>query len=114
MTAPVVAATFENGGEAGQIGIDIGEGIDERMPNTGLRGQVNDVRETMLPEQACHPVAVGKIKLDEAQATGFGEFGTSRLLQRGIVVGIHVVEADHVATVAQQTLRNMKADEPGG
>src|SRR6516162_8519410 len=114
MAAAVVSATFENGGEAGQIGIDIGEGIDERMSNTGLRSQVNDVRETMLLEQACHPVAVGKIKFDETQAIGFGEFGTSRFLQRGIIVGVYVVEADHIAAVAQQLLRNMKADKAGG
>src|SRR5262245_19617079 len=114
MTAAVVPATFEDGGEACQIGIHISEGIDERMPDTGLGSQVNDVRETMRLEQACHPVAIGKVELDETQATRFGEFGASRLLQRGIIIGIHVVETDHVAAVAQQTLRNMKTDKPGG
>src|SRR5215510_3800266 len=114
MTAAVVPATFEDGGEAGQIGIHIGKGSDERMPDTGLRSQVNDVRETILLESACHPVAVGKIELDETQATGFGEFVASRLLQRGIIVGVHVVETDHVAAVAQQTSRNMKTDKPSG
>ena len=59
-------------------------------------------------------VAVGKIELDETQATGFSKLGASRFFQRRIIVGVHVVETDHVAAVPQQTLRNMKADEPGG
>ena len=37
VAAAVVSSTFENGGEADQIGIDISKGIDERMSNTGLR-----------------------------------------------------------------------------
>src|SRR5690242_17559291 len=112
MAAAVVPATFEDGGEAGQIGIDIGERIDERMPNTSLRGEVNDVRKTMFLEQACHPVAICEIELDETQARRFGELRASRLLQRGIIVGVHIVETDHVAALAQQSLRNMKADKP--
>ena len=68
MPAAVVPAAFEDSCEAGQIGIDIGERIDERMPNAGLRGQMNDVRKTMFLEQACHPVAIGEIELDETQA----------------------------------------------
>src|SRR6476660_7054430 len=114
MAAAVVPATFKDGGEAGQIGIDIGERIDERMPNTGLRGEVNDVRKTMFLEQACHPVAIGEIESDETQARRFGELRAARLLQRGIIIGVHVVESDHVAALAQQSSRNMKADKPGG
>ena len=67
MPAAIVPATFEDSREAGQIGIDIGERIDERMPNAGLRREVNDVRKAMLLEQRGHSLAIGEIELDETK-----------------------------------------------
>ena len=113
MPAAIVPAALENGGEAGEIGIDISKRIDQRMTNAGLRREMNDIRKAVLLEQCGHAVAVGKVELDEAQAIGFGELGATRFLQRRIVIGIHIVEPDNVAAVAQQTLRDMKADEAG-
>ena len=37
-------------------------------------------------------------------ATGFAELRTTRFLKRRIIVGIHIVETDNFAAVAQQTL----------
>ena len=50
MPAAVVAATFEDVGKALKIGVDIGMRIDERISNTGLRSQMNDIRKAMLLE----------------------------------------------------------------
>ena len=50
MPAAVVPAALEDGGEAGQIGIDISEGVDQRMTNAGLCREMNDIRETVLLE----------------------------------------------------------------
>ena len=60
-----------------------------------------------------HAVAIGKIELDKAKAIRFGELRASRFFQRRIVVGVHVVEPDNVAAIAQKTLCDMEADEAG-
>ena len=61
-----------------------------------------------------HPLAVGKVELGETKALGFGELRAARLLQRRIVVSIHVVEPDDVTAVSQKPPRDVKADKAGG
>ena len=67
MLAPVVAAAFEHIGKAGEIGVDIGVRIDQRMAHAGLRGEMDHVGKTVLLEQRGDAVAVGEIELDEAK-----------------------------------------------
>ena len=58
-----------------------------------------------------HAVAIGKVEFDEAKPIGFGKLRAPRFLQSRIIIGIHVVEADDVAAVAQETLRDVEPDE---
>ena len=87
MSTVIVTAAFENGGEAGQIGIDVREWVDQRMSNAGLRAKMNNMRKAELFEQVRHPVAVGKVQFHEAKPTGFGKLRTPRLLQTWVIVG---------------------------
>jgi hypothetical protein len=52
----VVAAAFENIGEADDVAVDVGVRILQRVANTGLRGQVNDLVELFGGENASMPV----------------------------------------------------------
>ena len=113
MPATVVAASFKNRGEAGEIGVHIGKGIGERIADAGLRREVDDTGKAVLLEQARYAVAIGKVELHKAQAIGFCELRAAGFFQRRVVIGIHVVEADDIAAIAQQTLRNVKADKTG-
>ena len=99
MPAAIVPAAFENGRKAGEIGIDIGKRIDQRMADAGLRRKMNDIGKAMLLEERGHAVSIGKIELDEAHAIGFCKLRAPSFLQRRIVIGIHVVEADNVVAV---------------
>ncbi len=47
MLAAVMAAAFEDVGEANEIGVDIGERIDQRMAHARLRREMNDTRKAM-------------------------------------------------------------------
>src|SRR4029079_17879034 len=98
------AAAFENCRKAGEIGIDIGERVDQRVADTGLRGQMNDIGKPVLLEKGGHSVAVGEIKPHEADPSGFLKFPAPCFLQRWIVICVHVVEAYDVMAVLQQTL----------
>src|SRR6185437_2380168 len=80
MSASVVAASLEYRGKARQVGIDIGEGIDQRLTNAGLRSKMNDVWETVLLEQRGNSAAVRKVEPDEAQMFRLREFRQARLL----------------------------------
>src|SRR5262245_42702072 len=84
------------------------------MADSSLRREVNNARKPVLLKQACHAIAIGKVKFDEAKPVGFCELSSARFLQRGIIIGIHVIDADHIAAVAQKTARDVKADKSGG
>src|SRR6478736_1744885 len=99
MSTRVMTAAFKDGREARQIGIDIGERVDDRMPHAGLRCQMDDLGKTMLPEQSRDCRAIGEVHSDETKWLEFGKFRKPRLFQCGIVVSIHVVEPDNIPPV---------------
>src|SRR5262245_59257849 len=68
----------------------------------------------MLFEQTRHAVAIGKVEFDETQSVRFCQRRAAGFLQRRVVIGIQVINANDVAAVTQKTLRNVKADKPGG
>ena len=51
MLAAVVPAAFQHVEEALQVGVDIGVRIAERMAHAGLRGEMHDMRKSVLGEQ---------------------------------------------------------------
>jgi hypothetical protein len=58
-------------------------------------------------------LALGKVRPDELEIREGFELRDPGLLQMRIVIGIEVVEADHVIPVRQQPSCHMHADEPG-
>ena len=66
--ASVVPATFENGGKSGEIGVDICKRIDQRVTDTRLRCEVDDIKKPVFLEQCGDVSTVGKVKLHKAQA----------------------------------------------
>ena len=95
MPAAVVPAAFEHVEEAGQVGVDIGVRIDQRMAHAGLRGEMHDTGEADAPRTAppCRSRSA-RSSLTKAKAGQLREFGEPRLLERRIVIGIEVVDAD--------------------
>jgi hypothetical protein len=64
-------------------------------------------------EQRRHRAAIGNVDLFEAEARKSPESGKAGVLEPRIVVGVQIVEADHVMSALQQPPRDMHADEPG-
>ena len=81
MPAAVMAAAFEDRREADEVGIDIGERIDQRMPDARLRRQMDDGGKPVLREQRRDAVAVRQIKLDKIGQTGLAQFRQPRVFQ---------------------------------
>ena len=111
MLAAVVAAAFENIGEAYDVGIDIGVRVDQRMPHAGLRRQMHHIGKPAHGEEARHTGTVGEIELHEFKAGKLGEFGQPCVLQLRIVIGVQVIESDHGLAARQQPARDVIADE---
>ena len=65
----------------------------------------------MPGEQLGHRRAIGEIGLHESETRIGAQDIEPRLLERRIVIGVEIVEADDVAALAQQPARDMKADE---
>ena len=74
---------------------------------------MDHAREPLPGEHIEQVLAIGKIDLFEPELLVVLQNGEPRLLQGGIVVRVHAVEADNDAPLLQQLLRDMEADEAG-
>ena len=113
MSAVVMAATFENCRESCQIGVHVCKCIDERISDACLRREVDHVGKAMVLKKSRDPLAIGKVKLGEAKTIEFGKLRAPRFLERRIVIGIHVIEPDNLAAIAQKPMCDVVTDEPG-
>ena len=114
MPARLVAAAFEHVEEAGDIRLDIGVRIDQRMPHSRLRGEMHHLRKPPGGEQRGHFRPIGDVEPLEAEAREGGELFQPRLLEPHVVVRIEIVDADDGSAAFEQTTRHVKADEARG
>ena len=111
MTALIVPASFQDIGEAFEIGIDIGMGVIDRMAHPGLRRKVHDHLKAMPRKQRSHRRTIREIGLHEGEVRMPAQDLQPGLLQRRIVIGVEAVEADDVAALSQQLARDVEADK---
>src|SRR5271169_4848639 len=87
--------------------------IGQRVTDTCLRREVNDLAKAFRREQLRHPLAVGDVHLLEAESRKCPERGDASRFQAGIVVRIEIVYPDNVTALLQQAMRDVHADEAG-
>ena len=79
-----------------------------------LGGQMDDPVDVRVGrEGGLHRIAVGDIELREGKALDGLQRRAPRLLERRVVVGIEVVEAEHPLAAGEQGLGDVRADEAG-
>src|SRR5215831_8078556 len=81
------------------------------MTHPGLGGEMDHLGETLIGKQCGHAVTVAEIELVKPKLVVMREFGEAGLFESRIVVGIEVVDADHVAPILQQTSRHVESDK---
>ena len=115
MLDAVVAAAFEDMQEAGEVGIDISVRVVERVADPGLRGEM-DRRASAVSAAKVASTAVRSPRSALMKRKPFAllEPREARLLQRHVVIGVEIVEADHLVAAVEQPCRRVIADKAGG
>ena len=97
-------ASFQNIEEAGEIGVEIGVGILQRVTDTGLRGKMHDGSEFAVAKHGFYALAIGEIDLVKTEVVEFAENSDTRVLQRRIIIVVDAVEAHDRAASLQKAL----------
>src|SRR5436189_167644 len=78
----------------------------QRVTNAGRRGEVHDPRWPPRLEQGLHRRGIGDVDSLELKVLA-GQARQTRLLQRRIVVGVEVVDAEHLVAAVEETPRHV-------
>ena len=100
--------------EPHQVAVHVRVRVLQRVAHAGLRGQVHHHLGPLVGEQARHPVAVRQLHPLEAEAVAPLQPRQPRLLEARVVVGVHVVDPQHLVAARQQAFGEVVADEAGG
>jgi hypothetical protein len=104
MAGFAVPASFQNIEEAGEIGVEIGMGILQRVTDTSLRGKMHDRSEFAVAKNGLYALAIGEIDLVKTEVVEFAENGDTRVLQRRIIIVVDAVEAHDRAASLQKAM----------
>ena len=86
-----MATSFENIDEPGQVAIDIGMRIRERIPNTSLGGQMHDSSNRMASEKRSDRLSIGKIQSLKLELRERLQLLKTSFFQAHVVIGVQVI-----------------------
>jgi len=110
----MMAAAFEQVHEPVEVRLHVSLRIGERITYAGLCAEIEHGLEAVAFEELLQRLFVGQINFSEGEARRFLQLREPIALQRHVVIGAHIIEADDCAALRQQTLRQVKADEARG
>ena len=108
-----LAATLHDVPEPDQVGVDVGGGVVDGVPDARLGGEVDDSVESAFFEQPPNRVSICKVAAHHLKTWNPLKFGGASFLQRDRVVVVEVVEPDDLDAVLKETPRRVAANESG-
>ena len=114
MLHAVAPAALEHVQRADQIAFDIRMWILDRVPDPRLGRQMDDSIDGGGAEKRLHADAIREVKFFEPESAPGTEPRKTRFLERRIVIGIEVVEADDLVAAREQALGHVITDEARG
>ena len=88
--------------------------IGQREPHAGLRGEIDHALRLIFGEEPLDSRAVFEVGFHEMEAVARHELCQPRLLQSDIVIGVEVVEPDHLIAPVKEQLGGVEANEARG
>ena len=113
MLHPIVATSLKDVNKTHNVAVDVRVRVLQRVPDPGLCRQMNHLVEPTLTEQRLHARAIRHVQLLKREARPTREARQPRVLQRGIVIVVQIVDADDLVAPLQERDRNVGADEAG-
>ncbi len=105
---------FQQRQRSQDVGLFVDQRISDAGPHAGLRSQMHNARHVVLEEQAAHRLRVAKRLLEDRDSRIPGESEDVGPLDRRIVEGVEIVQANDRPRIAcQQPLDEMAADKAG-
>jgi hypothetical protein len=109
-----MAAALQHVEKTDKVGLAVPMRLDERIANTGLSCEVNDVWKLIRGKERRHRGAIGNIKLFEPEAPEVFEFRQPCSLESNVVIAVQVVETDNRTPLLEQATRDVETDKTGG
>ena len=106
-----MSGSFEDVHEPGEIAVYIRVRIYERVANTGLSRKMHHGIESLALEQLGNGAPISQITTNEPEAVSPRETREPRFLQPDIVVGVQIVEPNHLVAAIEESLGGMESDE---
>lgn len=106
-----VAARLHHGQVPGQVRAFVGERVLDAVANAGLGGEVDHALDPVVLDDLGDRGGVGDVEPVEREAVQPVEGPQPGLLERGIIIIIDDVDADHGVAEAQQTVGCRMTDE---
>ena len=104
---------FEYVQKAGDVCIDVGLRILQRVSDARLRGEMHDAIGTLALEDVPESALIGIVDCFVLKPVATNQSGKARSLQRDIVVVVQIVDADNRVAAREQLRRDVRADESG-
>ena len=114
MSRFLMTTGFQNIHKAHKIRIDVSLRIGQRVPDSRLRGQVDDAIKAMCFKQSIDPVAIFEGELLKAESGTTFQLSQSVELELWLIVVVEIVEADHGVATLQQTSCGVHPDKASG
>ena len=96
----------------GEVRLAIGVRVGDRRSHPRLCGEVDDDVDRLAVERLTQRFPVGDVRLAKDEAgRRLRERSEPRLLERDVVVGVEVVDADHVIAAGGKCAGGVVADE---
>ena len=106
-----MARPFQHHQLALHIGAHIIERVFQRPAHPGLACEVDDARHPLACKGRIESRLVGNVDVVKGKAGMAAQAGQPRLLQGDGIIGVEIINADHLFATRDQGFRHMIADE---
>ena len=113
MSRRVRPSRFEQLERAGEVRLEVGAGIVDRVAHPRLSREVDDHVGTLAGEEVAQQAGILQPGLHGSEPGMLRQHGVAPLFQRDVVIVGHCVEAGDARALVQKPFRKVVADEAG-